>query len=162
MTLFYGPQTSPFWGTWIVRTLILVKYSSFFGAMGAHSYGPSIITLCLQPVLWLMWILHSWGKRRSKYWATTVVLNFLWTPPPAAIESCLGELWKARHKHQDSTHIILLPRLMPPPWRRHLNKVCFWTASSWKAECLGGRGDVWTTNNWSCFTISSFVQVLAS
>ena len=50
--------------------------------------------------------------------------NFVWTPPPAAAEACLEEVRKARHKHQDSTHVILVPRLMTPLWRRHMNKVC--------------------------------------
>ena len=30
---------------------------------------------------------------------------------------------RSRHKHVDSTHILIVPRLFTPYWRRHLNKV---------------------------------------
>ena len=46
--------------------------------------------------------------------------SFIWSPAPAAAETALEELRKARHKRQDSTHVFIVPRLMEPHWRRHL------------------------------------------
>lgn len=48
----------------------------------------------------------------------------LWTPPPAIADVALEELLKARHKRHDTFHVILIPRLMTPRWRRLFNKVC--------------------------------------
>lgn len=52
---------------------------------------------------------------------------FLWTPPPAAAEAALEELLKARHKRTDTFHVVALPRLMAPMWRRLFNKACDFT-----------------------------------
>ena len=49
--------------------------------------------------------------------------NFVWAPPPAAAETALEEVRKARHRRTESTHIILIPRLMSPVWQKHLHKV---------------------------------------
>ena len=56
-------------------------------------------------------------------WPTYQKGTFVWTPPPAAAEAMLEEVRKARHRRTESTHIILVPRLMAPSWRKHLNKV---------------------------------------
>ena len=48
----------------------------------------------------------------------------LWDPPPALADVALEELLKARHKRTDTFHVILIPRLMLPRWRRLFNKVC--------------------------------------
>jgi len=48
----------------------------------------------------------------------------LWDPPPALADAALEELLKARHKRTDTFHVILIPRLMLPRWRRLFNKVC--------------------------------------
>lgn len=48
---------------------------------------------------------------------------FIWTPPPAAAGVAIEELRKARHKHTDSTHLFVVPRLMAPHWRKHAWKV---------------------------------------
>ena len=48
---------------------------------------------------------------------------FIWTPPPAAAGVAIEELRKARHKHTDSTHLFIVPRLMAPYWRKHGWKV---------------------------------------
>ena len=53
--------------------------------------------------------------------------TFLWTPPPAVADAMLEELMKARHKRTDNFHIIAVPRLMLPRWRRLFNKVCDFT-----------------------------------
>ena len=49
--------------------------------------------------------------------------TFVWAPPPAAAETMLEEVHKARHRRTESTHIILIPRLMSPMWQKHVNKV---------------------------------------
>ena len=49
--------------------------------------------------------------------------TFVWAPPPAAAEPALEELRKARHRRTSSTHLVLIPRLLTPYWRKHLNKV---------------------------------------
>ena len=57
--------------------------------------------------------------------------TLLWAPPPAAADAALEELLKARHKRTDTTHIIVVPRLMTPRWRRLFHKVadcCFTVA----------------------------------
>ena len=46
----------------------------------------------------------------------------LWAPPPAAADAMLEELLKARHKRTDTYHIIVIPRLMAPRWRRLFHK----------------------------------------
>ena len=53
--------------------------------------------------------------------------TFLWTPPPAAADVALEELCKARHKRTDTYHVVAIPRLMQPRWRRLFNKVCDFT-----------------------------------
>ena len=35
----------------------------------------------------------------------------------------LEEVRRAQHRRTESTHVILIPRLMAPTWRKHLNKV---------------------------------------
>jgi hypothetical protein len=42
----------------------------------------------------------------------------LWAPPPAVADAMLEELLKARHKRTDTYHIVVIPRLMAPRWRR--------------------------------------------
>jgi hypothetical protein len=47
----------------------------------------------------------------------------LWAPAPAIADAMLEELLKARHKRTDTWHIIVIPRLMAPRWRRLFHKV---------------------------------------
>ena len=49
--------------------------------------------------------------------------TFVWSPPPAAAETMLEEVRKARHRRTESTHLIVIPRLMTPTWQKHLRKV---------------------------------------
>ena len=49
---------------------------------------------------------------------------FLWAPPPAIADAALEELLKARHKRTDMFHVVLIPRLMTPRWRRLFHKAC--------------------------------------
>jgi len=52
---------------------------------------------------------------------------FLWTPSPPVADAALEQLLMARHKRTDTFHVILVPRLMTPRWRRLFNKVCDFT-----------------------------------
>ena len=47
-----------------------------------------------------------------------------WAPQPAVADATIEELLKARHKRLDTFHIVLIPRLMTPRWRRLFNKAC--------------------------------------
>ena len=51
----------------------------------------------------------------------------LWAPPPAVADAALEELLKARHKRTDTFHVVVVPRLMAPRWRRLFNKACDFT-----------------------------------
>jgi len=73
---------------------------------------------------------------------------FLWTPPPVAADAALEELAKARHKRTDTYHVVAIPRLMAPRWRRLFNKVCdfsfvvspgstFWPADMFEPLWIG-------------------------
>ena len=52
---------------------------------------------------------------------------FLWAPQPAVADAALEELLKARHKRTDTFHVVVIPRLMTPRWRRLFNKACDFT-----------------------------------
>jgi hypothetical protein len=49
---------------------------------------------------------------------------FLWSPPPAVADVAWEELLKARHKRTDTFHVLLVPRIMNPRWRRLFHKAC--------------------------------------
>ena len=59
------------------------------------------------------------GRKLPKYKSG----HFVWAPPPAAAEACLEELRKARHKRTDSCHIVVIPRVLSPYWKKHLHRV---------------------------------------
>ena len=50
--------------------------------------------------------------------------TYIWTPPPAAADVAIEELRKARLKRHRSTHIVFVPRMMTPSWRKSLYKCC--------------------------------------
>lgn len=50
--------------------------------------------------------------------------TFVWAPPPAAANVAVEEIRKARIKRHQSTHIILIPRLMTCLWQKQLFKAC--------------------------------------
>ena len=73
---------------------------------------------------------------------------FLWAPPPAVADAALEELAKARHKRTDTFHVVVVPRLMRPRWRRLFHKLCdfafivpptypFWPASMHEPAWVG-------------------------
>jgi hypothetical protein len=47
---------------------------------------------------------------------------FVWESAPVTAVVMVEELRKARHKRQDSHHIVMIPRLMQPDWRKALYK----------------------------------------
>ena len=72
----------------------------------------------------------------------------LWSPPPAVADAALEELLKARHKRTDTFHVVLIPRLMTPRWRRLFAKACdftfvvspgasFWPDNMFEPLCVG-------------------------
>jgi hypothetical protein len=48
--------------------------------------------------------------------------NYVWAPPPAAVEVVVEQLGKARLKRPEALHLIIIPRLMTGRWRRHLGR----------------------------------------
>ena len=73
---------------------------------------------------------------------------FLWAPQPAVADAVLEELLKSRHKRPDLFHVIVIPRLMTPRWRRLFNKACdfsfvvpanvsFWPAAMFEPIWVG-------------------------
>ena len=49
--------------------------------------------------------------------------TFIWTPSSAAARTVIAQVRRARTKHKDSTHILLVPRLMTLEWKRQLYRV---------------------------------------
>ena len=50
--------------------------------------------------------------------------TYVWTPPPAAAQVAVEQqLRRARLKRELSTHVVIVPRLMSPEWRRQLFRV---------------------------------------
>jgi hypothetical protein len=47
---------------------------------------------------------------------------YLWAPPPAAADAAIELMAKSIHKRFDSTHIMIVPRLMTARWRKLLGK----------------------------------------
>ena len=47
---------------------------------------------------------------------------FVWEAAPVAAIAMIEELRRARHKRQQSHHLVLIPRLMQPEWRKALYK----------------------------------------
>ena len=64
------------------------------------------------------------GKKNQRgFWQPNIQSGtFVWSPPPAAAHFCLEELRKARIKRQVSTHILLIPKLLTPLWRKQFHK----------------------------------------
>jgi hypothetical protein len=49
--------------------------------------------------------------------------TYVWTPPPAAAEAASEWLAQSIHKRPESTHIVLVPRLLTSNWRKRLSKI---------------------------------------
>mmetsp|Transcript_20485 Transcript_20485/g.29214 ORF Transcript_20485/g.29214 Transcript_20485/m.29214 type:complete len:595 (-) Transcript_20485:2495-4279(-) len=62
---------------------------------------------------------EDWFQPRS------VTTPCVWTPPPAAADVAMDQLGKWIHmRPADTTHIIIIPRLMTSRWRKILGKIC--------------------------------------
>ena len=65
---------------------------------------------------------------------------FVWESAPVTAIAMVEELRKSRHKRQKSHHIVLIPRLMQPEWRKALHKAADLVVllpvghSAWPAE----------------------------
>ena len=59
------------------------------------------------------------------YWRWNIKPGtFVWTPPPAAGDVMIEDLRKARMKRQDSTHVIIVPKLFTHLWKKQFLKAC--------------------------------------
>ena len=72
----------------------------------------------------------------------------VWTPPPAIADVAIEQLRKARLKRHNSLHVILVPQLMTPYWRKELYKCCdlvfqvppicpYWSESMYEPLTIG-------------------------
>ena len=89
------------------------------------------------------------GIRKNGFWYhKTRSGTFLWSPPPAAADVAVEQLRISRMKRQDSTHIIICPRLLTAEWMRQFNKAvdfyieipagcCCWPANMYEPLILG-------------------------
>ena len=90
---------------------------------------------CLSPLTPEEWFVEGHGinggeKNTDGIWIPTHERpnqTHLWIPPPAVADAALEQLLTARHKRTDTYHIIAIPRLMAPRWRRLFAKVCDFT-----------------------------------
>ena len=83
------------------------------------------------------------------YWHSRITSGiYVWSPPPAAADACLEELRKARMKRKNSTHIVIIQRLMTPTWLKQLHKCSdcifsipaahpFWPSTSYEPLTVG-------------------------
>lgn len=62
------------------------------------------------------------GSPEGIKWPKVKPGKFVWTPPPAAAQTAVEELRKARQRDLNSTHVFIVPRLMLPLWRKQLHK----------------------------------------
>ena len=79
----------------------------------------------------------------KRFWYPTITSGiYVWSPPAAVADACLEELRKARMKRKQSTHIVVIQRLMTPIWLKQLNKA---------ADCIftiPAIHDFWPSNNY--------------
>lgn len=87
--------------------------------------------------------------------------KFVWVPPPAAAEIALEELRKSLIKRRDSTHVIVIPRLLLPEWRRSLGKAAdlvfqinagttFWPEEMFEPLTIGIVFPFLSSKPWQC------------
>ena len=49
--------------------------------------------------------------------------TYIWTPPPAGGQIAVEQIRRARLKRENSTHVVIIPRLMSMEWKRQLFRV---------------------------------------
>ena len=59
---------------------------------------------------------HQWFDEYHDY------RNYVWFPPPAAVDAAVDLLNKARHKRPESLHLVVVPRLMTGRCRHALTR----------------------------------------
>lgn len=80
----------------------------------------------------LSWV-HSWAGAGGRQKVSVVPPTewcgvhpeggtFVWLPPPAAAATAVEWLGQSIHKRPNSTHIVLVPRLLTANWRKRLSK----------------------------------------
>jgi hypothetical protein len=85
----------------------------------------------------------GWERGAHSIWYPILESGlYLWTPPPAAAVNAIEELRRARLKRQESTHVLVCPRLMTPYWRRQLHRV-----SDLVFEIPAGAVDCWPSSH---------------
>ena len=63
-------------------------------------------------------------KNNDGVWIPTYASGtYVWTPPPAGALLAVEQLRRARLKRENSTHVVILPRLMSMEWKRQLFRV---------------------------------------
>jgi hypothetical protein len=100
----------------------------------------------------LSWV-HSWagdagGRQKVSVLSPTDWCGahpegntYVWLPPPAAAEAAFEWLGQSIHKRPNSTHLVLVPRLMTACWRKKLSK----TSDLLFTIPVGSK--VWATEN---------------
>ena len=64
------------------------------------------------------------GKNDDGVWMPAYKSGtYVWLPPPAGAHLAVEQLRRARLKREDSTHVVIVPRLMSMEWKRQLFKV---------------------------------------
>ena len=77
------------------------------------------------------WVRSWWGNKHSTIhltsdeWFSKVFekVNYLWTPVPAAVDAAIEQLCRNVYLHEDSCHVVCIPRLITAPWKKQLEKV---------------------------------------
>ena len=81
----------------------------------------------------LSWV-HSWAGNAGGRQKVTVLTpmewcgvhpdgeTYVWLPPPTAAATACEWLGQSIHKRPNSTHLVLVPRLMTAWWRKRLSK----------------------------------------
>ena len=68
--------------------------------------------------------------------------NYLWTPPPAAAQTAVKQLYTNYHLWEKSLHVVCIPCLVTFLWRKKLSKVADTVLS------LPFDDKVWPLSNW--------------
>jgi hypothetical protein len=67
----------------------------------------------------------NWLSPEEWFKPQAVLAPCIWAPPPAAADVALDQLGKWIHMHpSNTTHIVVIPRLMTSRWHKILGKIC--------------------------------------
>ena len=83
--------------------------------------------------------------------------RYLWTPAPAAGQFAIEQLRKARHRRQESLHVVAIPRLFTAIWRKQLYKV-----SDMVFEIPAGALPQWGENQYEPLTVAVLFPFVSS